>query len=109
MFYDGRNPVFGTPKPAKLLIRGVADMKAILSLSSHSTVNPFVVDLVSDGLNNIFKIRNAWTKVDYLSILRDSGNVGIGTSSPERSIQRALIRDIIGSLWSKRQLCIINI
>jgi len=86
-FFDGRNPAIGSPKGARLRISGAASMEAILSLSSHSTVNPFVVNLVSDGLNNIFRIRNAFTETDYLSILRDSGNVGIGTTTPTSKLQ----------------------
>jgi hypothetical protein len=87
-FFDGRNGAFpGSPVAARLRIRGAASMPATLSLSSHSTVNPLIVDLVSDGLNNIFVIRNEISNANYLSILRDSGNVGIGTTTPQTTLQ----------------------
>ena len=75
-FYDGRT--FPTPMPARFQVRGAASMQAIVSLSSHSTVNPLRVDLVSDGLARFFKVRNRDTNVDYQVIDADTGNIGIG-------------------------------
>lgn len=85
-FYDGRT--FPTPMPARFVVRGAASMQAMVSLSSHSTVDPLRVDLVSDGLNKSFKIRNRDTDVDYQIIDSDTGNIGIGVE-PSTKLQVA--------------------
>jgi hypothetical protein len=79
-FYDGRTAA-GTgldPMPARFEVRGAANMQAIVSLSSHSSVKPLRVDLVSDGLNESFTVRNRDTEVDYQIIDTETGNIGIG-------------------------------
>ena len=79
-FYDGRTGA-GTglePMPARFEVRGAANMQAIVSLSSHSTVNPLRVDMVADGLARTFKVRNSDSNIDYQIIDGDTGNVGIG-------------------------------
>lgn len=81
-FYDGRTAA-GTglhPMPARLEVRGAANMQAMVSLSSHSTVYPLRVDLVSDGLDRFFKVRNRDMDVDYQTIDAETGNVGIGVA-----------------------------
>jgi hypothetical protein len=89
-FYDGRT--FPTPMPARFQVRGAASMQAIVSLSSHSTVNPLRVDLVADGLARFFKVRNRDTDVDYQTIDPESGNVRIGVDedvAPRAKLQVA--------------------
>jgi hypothetical protein len=79
-FYDGRTAA-GTgldPMPARFEARGAANMQAIVSLSSHSTVDPLRVDLVSDGVDRTFRIRDRDTETDYQIVDTDTGNVGIG-------------------------------
>jgi hypothetical protein len=79
-FYDGRTGA-GTglvPMPARFEIRGAANMQAIVSLSSHSTVNPLRVDMVADGLARTFKVRNRDSNIDYQIFDSYTGNVGIG-------------------------------
>ena len=75
-FYDGRT--FPTPMPARFEVRGAASMPAMISLSSHSTVHPLRVDVVADGLDRSFRIRNRDTDTDYQVIDPETGNVGIG-------------------------------
>jgi hypothetical protein len=85
-FYDGRTGA-GTgldPMPARFQVRGAANMQAIVSLSSHSTVDPLRIDLVSDGLTKSFKVRNRDTNVDYQIIDTDTGNIGIGVEPSTR-------------------------
>ena len=53
-------------------------MQAMVSLSSHSTVNPLRIDMVADGLARTFKVRNSDSNIDYQIIDGDTGNVGIG-------------------------------
>jgi len=62
-------------------------MDAILELTSHETVNPLRMDLVSDGLNRRFKIRDKDSGTDFLAIDTTSGNVGIGTMTPQSAFQ----------------------
>ena len=79
-FYDGRTGA-GTglaPMPARFEVRGAANMQAIVSLSSHSTVYPLRVDMVADGLARTFKVRNRDSNIDYQVFDSDTGNVGIG-------------------------------
>jgi len=89
-FYDGRTAA-GTgldPMPARFEVRGAANMKATVSLSSHSTVDPLRVDMVADGLAKTFKVRNRDTSVDYQIIDTDTGNIGIGVA-PSAKLQVA--------------------
>ena len=81
-FYDGRTAA-GTgldPMPAMFQVRGAANMQAIVSLSSHSTVDPLRIDMVADGLAKTFKVRNRDTNVDYQVVDTDTGNIGIGAA-----------------------------
>ena len=89
-FYDGRTGA-GTgldPKPARFQVRGAANMQAIVSLSSHSTVDPLRIDMVSDGLDRSFRVRNRDTNIDYQIIDTDQGNIGIGIE-PSTKLQVA--------------------
>ena len=63
--------------PARLEIRGAASMQAMVSLSSHSTVHPLRVDMVADGLNRSFRIRNRDTDTDYQVIDPETGLDGV--------------------------------
>jgi hypothetical protein len=81
-FFDGRTGAFTGvhPMPARFQVRGAANMQAIVSLSSHSSVDPLRVDMVADGLARTFKVRNRDTNIDYQIIDSDTGNVGIGVA-----------------------------
>jgi len=99
-FYDGRTE--WPAKPAKLLIRGAASMDAILELTSHETVNPLRIDLVSDGLNRRFKIRDKDTDTEYLAVDATTGDVGIRTVNPTNilTIQQNSATDPIADAWT---------
>lgn len=89
-FFDGRTGA-GTgldPMPARFQVRGAANMQAIVSLSSHSSVYPLQIDLVSDGLDRSFRVRDRDTLVDYQIIDTDQGNMGIGIE-PKTKLQVA--------------------
>lgn len=88
-FYDGRWSAT-SPMPARFVVSGAADMDATLTLSANSTYHPVRVNLTAVGANpseDLFKIQNADTGLDLLAIKTTSGNVGIGTGSPQSTLQ----------------------
>jgi hypothetical protein len=88
-FYDGRwntSPAM----PARLSISGAANMDAILTLNGNSSYDPVKVNLIAVGANpssKLFKIQNENSGLDLLSIKVETGNVGIGTTSPSYKFQ----------------------
>jgi hypothetical protein len=84
-FFDGRwNTI--PYKPAKFSITGAANMDAILSLYGNNTFDPVRVNLMAVGSNpssKIFKIQNQDSDLDLLAIKIVTGNVGIGTTTPD--------------------------
>lgn len=87
-FFNGRVSPYPS-KPARFAITGAADMDAMISLHANNTYDPVQVDLISVGSNpspKLFKIRNASSGTDLLSIKVTTGNVGIGTIEPDKRL-----------------------
>ena len=99
---DGKVGI-GTSSPASLLsLRSSGDTyltidtnlnanNAGIRLSESSTPTTNGAELVYDGSANLFHIKTGGASfTERLTIVRDSGNVGIGTSSPATQLEVAL-------------------